>query len=127
MEEKISRFGNVEFTKDGVLYQVPYKEPNWDSFEKVDMYKILTFTKELVKGRLEHCIEELNKNISSNIGITVDGRVFYANGGHFSKKAAECMQKVLECSSIKKMNMGMTVQALKACINPKVVFDAGTF
>ena len=114
------KFGNVSFTETGISYEVPYKEPNWDEIPHSN-FKVLECIKLLVEGRLQGCINHLNANIINNIGSNKDGFIYFKDGSHFSRRAAEAMQRILNTNKLGKFDGMMLNQAIKACVNPKVV------
>ena len=115
-------FGNVSFTETGISYEVPYKEPNWDEIPHSN-FKVLECVKQLVEGRLQSCINHLNENIANNIGSSKEGFIYFKDGSHFSRRAAEAMQRILNCNNLSKFDSMMLNQAIKACVNPKTVTD----
>lgn len=111
------KFGNIVFTEKGITVELPYEIPQ--NVDKVNLTEYFSKAKSLVRGRLNNCISNLQKNIVTSVGRTPDGCVMFKDGSHFSAVAAECMQSMLEKRSFDELNIAELTQVCKACVNPR--------
>lgn len=90
---EILQVGNVLFTETGVSFTRAYGEENTQQIEAKQLAKALECALDYVRGRMQHCVKELEKNIIAATCITP--HVVVWKSGYFTVSAYQCMEKLV--------------------------------
>ena len=110
------KYGNVEFGETSVVIAMPYKvnpnpQPRLDEKAKA---RALDCAKNFLRGRMNHCMDELNANLSKATFLGKENCEVGWAEGHFSGRVYDAMEAALAVNSWNQFNKLQLQQIVRA-------------